>query len=208
MTDQLAAQPATTDAPATPVVETQTAAPVEPGTPAPAEPVADVKNDAIADPVKVDAPKAPEKYEFAAPEGQQFNSDVLGEFEATARELDLSQEAAQTLLSKVAPAIQKAQQAEAVRMQNEWAEAARSDKEFGGDKLAENLAVANKALTTFGTPELKTLLDQTGLANHPEIIRAFYKAGKQISSSTFVTGGLAQSNDATPTAKKLYPDMN
>ena len=70
-----------------------------------------------------------------------------------------------------------------------WSESSRTDKEFGGDKLNENLAVAQKAMNAFGTPELRAVLNKTGLGNHPELIRAFVRAGKAISEDTFVPGG-------------------
>ena len=149
---------------------------------------------------------APEKYEFQAPEGQKFDDTVLGAYSEIAKELNLSQEAAQKVLDKVAPVIQarQAEQIEAVR--TAWAESAKTDKEFGGDKLPENLATAKKALDTFGTPELKKLLNESGLGNNPEVIRAFYRAGKAISEDKFV-GGKAAPADAND-ARSLYPNSN
>lgn len=209
MTDQIAqteSAPSTDAAIAAPIADTPTT--TEVATTATTGENATTESAAIADPVEVDAPTAPEKYEFQAPEGSALSPDVLSEFEVTARELNLSQDAAQTLISKMAPAMQKAQQAEVARLRTEWAEASKVDKEFGGEKFAENLAISSKAVNTFGDQELKDILEQTGLGNHPAFIRAFYKAGKQISPSAFVAGGLSTSaNDQTPTAKRLYPDM-
>ena len=149
---------------------------------------------------------APEKYEFKAAEGTTFDDAVIGAFSEAAKELNLSQEAAQKVLDKVAPVIQarQAEQIEAAR--NAWAESARTDKEFGGDKLTENLAVAKKALDTFGTPELKKLLNESGMGNNPEVIRAFYRAGKAISEDKFI-GGKATTADAND-ARSLYPNSN
>jgi hypothetical protein len=64
----------------------------------------------------------------------------------------------------------------------------KTDQEFGGEKLSENLSVAKKALDAFGTPELRKLLDDSGLGNHPEVIRMMYRAGKAISEDRFVGG--------------------
>ena len=66
------------------------------------------------------------------------------------------------------------------------------DKEFGGPALAENLSVAKKALDAFGTAELRTLLNESGLGNHPEIVRLFFRAGKAISEDRVVTGSTGQ----------------
>jgi hypothetical protein len=71
-------------------------------------------------------------------------------------------------------------------------EASKQDKEFGGPALAENLSVAKKALDAFGTAELRTLLNESGLGNHPEIVRLFFRAGKAISEDRVVTGSTGQ----------------
>lgn len=150
---------------------------------------------------------APEKYEFKAAEGQQFDSKVIDQFSDVARELNLPQDAAQKVLDKMAPAL-AARQAEAVEaIRTQWADDAKADKEIGGDKLDENLATAKKAIDQFGTPELRTLLDQSGLGNHPEVIRAFYRAGKAISEDRFVSGQGSQTGQQSM-AQRMYPNMN
>ena len=88
-----------------------------------------------------------------------------------------------------------------------WVDAAQADTEIGGPNLAQNVAVAKKAMDKFGTPELSKLLDETGLGNHPEIVRAFYRAGKAISEDRFVGGGGPGFGSVDP-AKRLFPNMN
>jgi hypothetical protein len=52
--------------------------------------------------------------------------------------------------------------------------------------------------------ELTELLDSTGFGNHPEVIRAFFRAGKQISEGKFIASGsrtrrpVASSDHAKP----------
>lgn len=155
---------------------------------------------------------APEQYEeFKAPEGQQFDPEVLNNFKEVAKDLNLSQEAAQKMLDKMGPVVaqRQAQQVEALR--NQWADQSTADKEFGGEKLNENLGVARKALDTFGSPELKSLLNESGLGNHPEFIRLLYRAGKAISEDNFV-GGQPAASKGKPTsnadfADSLYPSQ-
>lgn len=149
---------------------------------------------------------APEQYEFKAPEGKEFSPEVIGAFSEVAKELNLSQDDAQKVIDKIAPAFAERQANAIEQARTTWAESAKTDKEFGGDKLDENLAVAKKALDTFGTPELRTLLNDSGLGNHPEIIRAFYRAGKAISEDRVVTGqgGAANQGDA----RRLYAASN
>jgi hypothetical protein len=151
----------------------------------------------------------PDKYEFKAPEGASLDEAVIAEFSTVAKEAGLSQEAAQKFIDKLVPKLAErttAAQAEAFNAQKtEWLNQSRTDKEFGGDKLNENVAIAAKAIDTFGTPALRKLLDDTGLGNHPEFIRAFYKAGKAIKEdSKPLTGGKAPPSEKRSAADILY----
>lgn len=147
---------------------------------------------------------APEKYEaFTAPEGTALDAAVMTEFETAARELNLPQDAAQKLIDKMAPVMAKQQTAQLEQLRTDWAAASTSDKEFGGEKLAENLGFARKAIDTFGTPELKTMLNQTGLGNHPDVVRFMVRAGKAISEDRIVTGGAPASANRSA-AEVLY----
>lgn len=155
---------------------------------------------------------APEKYEFVAPEGKQFDAEIIGNFSDVAKELNLTQEAAQKLVETMGPKIAERQLAQVEAIRNEWAQAAQVDKEYGGDKLQENLAVAKKALDSFGTPELRSLLNESGLGNNPEVIRFMYRAGKAISEDTFVgssagAGSKAGPQDFNAKANALYSNQ-
>jgi hypothetical protein len=156
---------------------------------------------------------APEKYEdFIAPEGQKFDSELISAFTETAKELNLSQKQAQTFLDKMGPTIEQRQITKLNEVREQWTETSKTDKEFGGDKLQENLGVAKAALDKYGSPELKDLLNQSGLGSHPEIIRFFYRAGKELSSDGFV-GGHKPNGDKGPktfneTASLLYPNQS
>lgn len=148
---------------------------------------------------------APESYEFAMPEGVQLDKTAADEFTTIAKELKLDQATAQKVADVGAKMAQR--QAEAhTKLVESWTEAVKSDKELGGDKLAENLGVARKALDAFGTPELRDVLNATGFGNHPEVIKAFYKIGKAISEDRFVTGGAK--GPETDMAKRMFPSMN
>lgn len=159
---------------------------------------ADKKNDANKSDVG-----APEKYEFKAPEeGQELDKGALEVFEPIARELNLSNEQAQKLVdvygSKIMPAINK-QLAEGWQKQTEqWAETVKADKELGS---AESIGAAQKAMDKFGSPELKQYLEESGLGNHPELIRIFACVGKAMSEDGLVTGN---SNGSKSAADVLF----
>lgn len=150
---------------------------------------------------------APEKYEFKPAEGFDFDPRTLTAFSEVAKDLNLPQESAQKILDKIAPAMAEKQRAQIEEIRTEWEDSARADKEFGGDKLEESLASAKKALDAFGTPELRTLLNDSGLGNHPDVIRFMVRAGKAISEDRIVTGGNGQTAQQT-TAQRMYPNMN
>lgn len=155
-----------------------------------------------------DAPKgAPEAYEFKAPEGASFDDAVIKAYSEVAKELNLPQESAQKVLDKVAPVLAQRQAEQIQAAQTEWANTSKSDAEFGGEKLDENLGIAKKALETFGTPELGKLLNESGLGNHPEVIRLLYRAGKAISEDSFVGSGKAAKAEKS-IAQRMYPNMN
>ena len=136
---------------------------------------------------------APEAYEFTPPEGHVLDDGVIGKFSEVAKELNLPQDKAQKVLDVMAPAIAERQAAALQSMTQEWAESARADKEFGGEKLDENLAIAKTALDKFATPEFTKLLNDTGLGNHPEVLRVFVRAGKAISQDSVIPGKAAPS---------------
>lgn len=152
---------------------------------------------------KTDDGKAEDvEYKFEFPEGVKVNEEELTEFKAVAKELKLDAQGAQKLAAlRVKYAEQQA--AAHTKMADDWGASAKTDKEFGGDKFEENLGVAKKALDAFGTPELKEFLKATRLGNHPELIRAFYRAGKTISEDTFVKPG-ATTGASKSTADTIY----
>jgi hypothetical protein len=154
---------------------------------------------------KTDEVKVPDSYDLKMPDGIELDKASAEEFTTIAKELKLDQTAAQKLADIAAKQAQRQVEAHA-KLVESWVEKVKTDKEIGGDKLEENLGIARKALDTFGTPELKDVLNASGLGNHPEVIKAFVKAGKAISEDRFVSG--APKGPETDIAKKLFPNMN
>jgi hypothetical protein len=147
---------------------------------------------------------APESYEFAAKDGVEYSAEVLSVFSEVAKEIDLSQEAAQKLIDKVVPAIQERHVAQIKALADQWRADSETDPEFGGEKLQENLAFVARAMTQFGSPELKPLLNGALLGDHPEIIRFFYRVGKAVSEDAFVGRSVGEPKKAGP---KTFSEM-
>lgn len=150
-------------------------------------------------------PTIPEAYEFKMPEGVEIDKDAAAEFSSIAKELKLDQAGAQKV-ADVAVKMAQRQLEEHTKQVQGWVESAKSDKEFGGAKFDENLATAKKALDAFGSPALRKVLDETGLTNHPDMIRTFWKIGQAISEDGKVM--TAGSGANPPSIEQImYPTM-
>ncbi|HCU1238796.1 TPA: peptidase [Morganella morganii] len=132
---------------------------------------------------------APEKYEFKTAEGQELDAEAVKAFEPIAKELNLSNEQAQKLVdvygSKIMPKLVEQQAAQWQQQIEQWAEQVKADKDLGTDA---SIGAAQKAMDKFGSPELKQYLNETGLGNHPELVRIFANIGKAMSEDGLVTG--------------------
>lgn len=149
---------------------------------------------------------APEAYEpFKLPEGMEPDPALTAEFSALAKSLNLTQEQAQQL----ADFDVKRQQGGVAALEaqsQKWASDAQADKEFGGDKFAENLAISKKAMEKFAAPEFRAFLEKTKLGNHPEMLRAWFRVGQAISEDGFTTGRAGSGDKSV--AQRMYPNMN
>lgn len=125
---------------------------------------------------------APESYaDFTLPEGLKADAIALDKATPLFKELGLNQEQAQKLVDFEAERVQAMESAHRdafAATTKEWAEAAQNDPDIGGEKFEQNIAVALKGLERFGSPELKQVLDTTGLGNHPAMIKLAFNVGK------------------------------
>lgn len=86
-----------------------------------------------------------------------------------------------------------------------WEEASRNDPEFGGEKLQENLAIANRALEAYDPQgEIRAMLAETGYGNHPALVRFFLAIGRDLSPDRMVGGGHNSGGDA----RTLFPNTH
>lgn len=172
------------------------------------EPTEEEKAAADAAKAEEDAKNAPpEKYEFTLPEGMEMDTAALEQFDPVARELGLNNEKAQKLVSMFAAVRQRDAEASAETvkaMRTGWVDTAKADKDYGGAKFAENLGIAKKALTEFGTPALTQALNETGLGDHPEIIRVFHKIGLRLAEDKFVSARSATAPPETLASRMPY----
>lgn len=142
------------------------------------------------------------EYAFEMPEGIEADKGRLDAFTAIAKEAKLSPEVAQKVVGLEAARIQAEADAH-VAMVKGWAETVTADPVLG---VAENQGVAKSVIEKFGTPELRQYLNDTGLGNHPELVKFAYAVGKAMSEDSLVRGQAETSNVSV--AKRMFPSMN
>lgn len=152
---------------------------------------------------------APEAYEPFKLEGDaQLDDAFLGTFKPLAKELDLPQAKAEKLAqlaqaestrlaTKFVTDLRASVDANAAKWENE----VKADAELGGDKHAEVMATAKRAMDKFGSDEFKTFLNETRLGNNPALLRLLYRVGKTISQDDVDPGRAGGTRDA---ASVLY----
>lgn len=137
-------------------------------------------------------PVVPEAYAFKdLPEGYAMSEQQLAEVSPLFKDLGLTQEQADKLVAFDAKRALAAEQAGLEQRQGlvtGWEKSLREDAAFGGANFDANVGVAQKALSQFGTPELSTMLKESGLGSHPEVVRLFHRIGQQLAEGQLHSG--------------------
>lgn len=149
-------------------------------------------------------PEKPEAITLKFPEGAAEDKALLEDFTKFATEHKMSSATAQAsferYLKGTADALTQAQ-AKALEKHNSrvtaWGEALKTDKEIGGATYDASMALAKAAVQKFGSPELTKVLNETGLGNHPELVRLMVKVGKAISEDSISGSQGAEAEDNT-----------
>ena len=148
------------------------------------------------------APQAPVAYDLKAPEGMAWNDDQLKAFEGQAHSVGLSQEQAQKLLDAAHVNQQAHMEAHAAQVQR-WAEEVRMDKDMGGPNFDATVMQARAGLKTFDADgQVYAMLQETGYANHPAVIRFLARIGKAHGEDDVITG--KGKGDELPLWERLY----
>lgn len=152
-------------------------------------------------------PGAPESYEpFKLPEDVTVNEEVLGKFSQLAKDANLPQDKAQSLVelgAEMAKGFESAAQKSLEELKTSFSTQLANDTEIGGESLDANLAVAQRAIDTFGSKELKDMLDGSGLNKHPELVRFFYKVGQTVAEDTQGDGSPSRTGQKS-LAERMY----
>lgn len=156
----------------------------------------------------------PETYDFKEvklPDGMELDAELTGEFSSIAKEMKLSQAKADKFMGMGVKLSQKLQQ----NFENAIKEAQENrikeiktmlntDPEIGGANLKSTLLEANEAYKAFVSEDAANVLAETGLNNHPAIVKMFRDIGRQVKNDTIKGLG---SPKHQRTAEDWYPSM-
>lgn len=133
---------------------------------------------------------APEKYELVAPEGFALDADAAALADPVFRELNLTNDQANKLMpvasefaKRIADQTRQSFMGESAAIQKQWVAEAQSDPVIGGSHWDASIATAGKALDLLGATKdssFRQFLTNSGLGNHPDMIRMFVKVGNAI----------------------------
>ena len=163
-------------------------------------------------PADADKGKAPETYEaFTVPEGVAIDEETLAKATPVFKDVGLSQEQAQKLVSLYADMQQAAAEqtlAGFQQVKQDWTAQIKADQDFGGDKLPRTLSAAKAVLAKYGDGELRNDLREWGWAKHPGLIRLLARVQADLSEDTLVTADPASQPGAPKRPENiLWPDM-
>ena len=151
---------------------------------------------------------APETYEaFTLPEDMQLDESIMGEFSQLAKDANLPQDKAQSLVelgAKMAKGFESAAQQSLADLKESFSNNISKKTELGGEQLDANKAIAQRAIDAYGSDELKAMLSESGLGNHPELVRFFHAVGQTVSEDTLVEGGANTEGQPKSLAERMY----
>lgn len=144
--------------------------------------------------------------DLSAGEGYELDAEVFDQFKAALTEVGAPKEVAQKFLDMQTALLAKqadAYQAALVEQSQQWEQQVKADKELGGDNFEKTQAVAIKAIESFGSPELRQLLNDSGLGNHPELVKFCHRVGQKLTEDAVVLPG-TQTGATKSIAERLW----
>jgi len=158
-----------------------------------------------------DGAGAPESYtDFTVPTGTQISEEQLAAFTPVAKELGLTQEQAQKLVDLQMGEVDRQQAARDADIAG-WLTELKADKDVGGAAFGDNVKKASEFLRRAsgeGFGELKDVLEQSGLGNHPAVFKFILNMANVTSEDSFSGPGRKGADGSEKSQlKKQYPTM-
>lgn len=141
--------------------------------------------------------------QLVLPEDVLFDESLLADFKQLAHQMNLTEEQVQQLVDFEAKNLQRQDHAAHEEKRSIIAKWAEQTKTAYGANLEREISYALRAADQFGGPDFRALLEETGLGNHPVIIRTLSGIGRAISEDISTGGAPAAPQDKT-FAEALY----
>lgn len=194
---------------AEPILTAPPAAPPAGGSTPPVAPPAGTTAPPATSPPATQAPPAappataPTTYDLMPSKPGALPDAAIAQVAEIAKDLGLSQEAAQKLLARHESAFathQAAQQEARAKQSDAWYDELAADKELGGANLQKTIDAARKGLAVLTESERETIA-KAGFQNHPILVKLLAREGARLGEGDI--GGTPGQH----TAQKLYPSM-
>jgi len=143
---------------------------------------------------KLGVPEKVEDYKIERPKDASFDDEFVGQFKSKAHAFGILPKQAQSLVNWFNEASKSKSQQLATQYQTELTTGLTALKQEWGQAYDAKLSRANQVAEASGGKELLTLLTETGLNNHPTVLKAFAKLGdmaKEDSMPSDAPGGSA-----------------
>lgn len=143
--------------------------------------------------------------ELKFPEGAQIDGAKVQAFQGLVKKLGLKSDQAQALADFYVAAGPYSHEIRDQQAQK-WAQAVKSDRELGGQNFERTVRLSRLAMAKYGDAEVRKLLDETGLGNHPALIRLMVRAGQPLQEDSIGSTGSAppSSNQSREAWRKFY----
>ena len=148
---------------------------------------------------KMGRPESPDKYELKLPESGTVDEGLVKEFRTAAHQSGLQPRQAQGLLDWFnktqgdrMTAYTKTMEDGVGKLKGEW-----------GGKFDEKISVASRAVKELGGDELISLLEETGLGNHPTLVKFFAKLGESTMEDKIIVGDTSSDGQETKDAIQM-----
>jgi len=132
-----------------------------------------------------------EELKVTLPDGMSMDAVSWEKFKPIAKELGLKSEGAQKLVNFLVERDRgraTEEQASWNAQTETWRAEIQQDKEMGGANLDATKLASRRAVEFGGGKELRALLNETGLGNHPVVVRALSRLGKLLAEDSIAGG--------------------
>jgi len=139
-------------------------------------------------------PETPDGYHF----GENYNDEMLGDFKTIAHNLGLNQDQANKILDLYQESGQAEEQANNEQFEEMHAVGVAALQKEWGKNYNENIELSRRAFFQFASKDALDVIEQSGIGNHPEVIKMFSNIGKLLKEDGIMVGEPGIGNAVSP----------